>query len=720
MKYALMMAVAVAAADAVAFYPQFGRPTTSLDGEGWTFSFDPDFGDSMRPIVPSSIKTHTGVTIPSAFDVVQPGVVGPRGVGFYRTTTTALKPNHRGRLNFAACAFFCRVFVDGVELGTGPGGHFAGGYSPFWLDVPPSNSSNAREIFVLADNRFNKTTAPTHTGGDFYMYGGITRSVVLHDVGPAGDGPTKPFSPASSSSSSSSYIDFVGVVPVNTSAVNVTLRLRGGAPGSREKVSVRFDQLPSPQAIIVAAGDGELTATVAGVAVPGARPRSPASPALHTVTATVMSNGDAVTMRFGLRTLGISPQGGHLLLNGQPLQLRGVNRHTMTAASGSALTLDEVRRDVALLKKLGANFVRGAHYPQDQRFLDLCDEQGLLVWEETLGPNVVSDDTLSPNFMAAQLTQVEEMVLSSFNHPSIILHGFFNEGPSTNKSACAHGYSVMAAKVRSLVPRSHRLITWASSAKEQDVCFDAADVIAFNEYPGWYTETFDTVNATWAGFAAWAKSHYPSKPFMISETGGGAIFEWRNRTAGPMRQNYTLETGAMAAGGDLDAKNCTWREAAAHCNSTTACVGFTFAAANATPGSDVLQVYFKQALTNINTDARWHSWVKGKARPPKWSQEYQQSLVAADVMSALSLWPVVAGISLWQFSDIKADDGANQACKSCVYSTPYDASTPMNCSVIEASCWRPGGENHKGLVDFWRREKLSFGVVATLYRGVQQ
>ena len=77
--------------------------------------------------------------------------------------------------------------------------------------------------------------------------------------------------------------------------------------------------------------------------------------------------------------------------------------------------------------------------------------------------------------------------------------------------------------------------------------------------------------------------------------------------------------------------------------------------------------------------------------------------------------PRVAGISLWQFMDIKADDGATKSCGSCVYAKPYNASTPMDCAIISAHCWRPGGENHKGLVDLWRRPKRVFASVQKLF-----
>ena len=280
------------------------------------------------------------------------------------------------------------------------------------------------------------------------------------------------------------------MLPLNLTHVNVTVTVcNAGARG--EAVSLAFDGASHVSAWVhvPAAGGGgggsggsTATATAAAVAVPGAKPWHPSSPHLHTVRATVGSSGDAAVARFGLRTLSVTAA-GRFALNGKVLTLKGVNRHTMSAASGAALTLAEVKADVKLLKRLGVNYVRGAHYPQDQRFVDLLDEAGILLWEEALGPQVTSADIASPAFMAAQVLQVREMVRASYSHPSIVFHGFFNEGPADDPAACA-GYSALAREIRSLVPPSHRLVTWASSAKTHDRCFEAADVLSFNECNG--------------------------------------------------------------------------------------------------------------------------------------------------------------------------------------------------------------------------------------------
>ena len=120
--------------------------------------------------------TPHGAAVPSSVDAVPPGILGRRGVAMYRRS---FQQKGRARLQFMGCSFYCRVFVDGKEVGE----HRAGGFVPWWLDLEsPSPSEITRELFVLADNRFNRTTAPLHTGGDFWHYGGLVRSVLLHDL----------------------------------------------------------------------------------------------------------------------------------------------------------------------------------------------------------------------------------------------------------------------------------------------------------------------------------------------------------------------------------------------------------------------------------------------------------------------------------------------------------------------------------------------------------
>eukprot|EP01007_Sphenomonas_quadrangularis_P002956 NODE_523_length_1391_cov_299.526080_g399_i0.p1 GENE.NODE_523_length_1391_cov_299.526080_g399_i0~~NODE_523_length_1391_cov_299.526080_g399_i0.p1 ORF type:complete len:310 (+),score=69.01 NODE_523_length_1391_cov_299.526080_g399_i0:232-1161(+) len=198
--------------------------------------------------------------------------------------------------------------------------------------------------------------------------------------------------------------------------------------------------------------------------------------------------------------------------------------------TATAPTNAQIAADIALLKEVGANYVRGAHYPQDQRWLDACDEVGLYMWVETLGPDVHTQQLQDPYFLKYQKKQIHEVVDSSVNHPSVILWGFFNEATSSDPLACP-GFAESAATFRAR--DSTRLVTWASNEKTRDACFKHADVLSFNDYPGWY-DSRGKVDAPWTIWAEninWATKNFPEKPFTVSETGGGGVWEFKTNAS---------------------------------------------------------------------------------------------------------------------------------------------------------------------------------------------
>jgi len=374
--------------------------------------------------------------------------------------------------------------------------------------------------------------------------------------------------------------------------------------------------------------------------VPNPTPWSLDTPNLHTLQVNLVDSSnkilDSILVRFGLRSISFTKTTGvlpRLTINGNNVKLHGINRHTMWPDTGSALTLEQITTDVNLLKSLGANYVRGAHYPQDPRFLDQCDEKGIAIWEETLGPSVNTKDLLDPYFMKYQIQAVNEMISASINHPCVILHAFYNEGPSNDPKACP-GYNESASAIRARVGNPPtRLVTWASDKKESDVCLPIADVVSFNSYPAWYDHPNDLnyITPYWESEVTWMLRHYPDKPLLISETGAGGIYEWTNST------------------------------------------------------------------------------------DPFWSQGYQSEVVQRDASFAMSN-NSISGLTIWQFGDIKANDGDTKSCGQCLYYPhPPSLSVPWNCEDISTSCGRPGGENHKGVVDFWRRQKASFKTLQAIY-----
>jgi beta-glucuronidase len=227
MKARMWLAIAAAAIIALAsgaagqpFYPHYpARTVRVLDGT-WSYGFGANF--DLARANPAAVPTPSVIAVPVAFDHAPPGIQGPRGTAFFRTTFPAT-PGHDVLLSFQACSFYCKVFVDNQLVGD----HRAGGYVPFWLTVKASAAAT-RELLVLADNRFNATTAPLHIGegSDFVFHGGILRSVIVHEV------PT----------SASTWIRRVEVRTTDLVSRTVTLRvLLGGVPVRSVDLAVAFD-----------------------------------------------------------------------------------------------------------------------------------------------------------------------------------------------------------------------------------------------------------------------------------------------------------------------------------------------------------------------------------------------------------------------------------------------------------------------------------------------
>jgi beta-glucuronidase len=246
----------------------------------------------------------------------------------------------------------------------------------------------------------------------------------------------------------------------------------------------------------------------------------------------------------------------------------------------------------------------------------------------------VAEDIADAYFMKYQTQQITEMMDNAINHASIMLWAFFNEGPSNNKESCV-GYETCANIIKQRDPT--RFVTWASNKLEGDVCLHAADVVSFNSYPGWYGMHSDPAEF-WNKHANNVRAgNFPGslgKPFLISETGAGGIYEWS--------PNHTAA---------------------------------------------------------------------------KWTLAYQSQIVAEDVDVAIQN-SNISGITLWQFFDSKTSDDTENNTHCDYLPNVY----PPICAYINVSAaiHRPGGLNHKGAVDFWRRKKPIYDIVASKYNATQR
>jgi len=330
------------------------------------------------------------------------------------------------------------------------------------------------------------------------------------------------------------YLARLEVLPQSYSPAVVDINVVLGTPFSGDlPLSLSWDDA-NPISINAKAVNG--TAALTGLKVPNANLWNIGAAKLHTVSI-ALSNKDEIKARFGIRVLGVDGAPNHrITINGKVVKLHGHNRHTVFPDVGPSLTLEQIMVDVELLKDLGSNYVRGAHYPQDQRFLDICDEEGIIVWEEALGPAVTTADIQSPYFMQYQIQQINEMISASISHPSVIFWGFFNEGPSSDVNACP-GYQACANAVHAR--DTTRFATWANDNNLSDKCLKYADVISFNQYPGWYNSpgNASAPQAFWSNLIESAAALY-SQPITVSETGCEGLYEWINTTSTLWGQAY--------------------------------------------------------------------------------------------------------------------------------------------------------------------------------------
>ncbi len=492
-------------------FPRFpGRRTVALDGL-WDFAFlgaDVDLArpfDEITPDRPDRLEERAAV--PGCFDTM-PRYAGFRGTAIYRRSF-AVTPGAKALLRFGGVGLWTRVYVDGEPLyeGSYP-------YSPFAVEVPAAESA-VRTLSVLVDNRFDPDRVPLFEPFfDFYAYGGLYRSVEVHEV-------------------PDQYIGRVEVTPLDVQSGKVRIAIYlSRATGETVGGVISFDDGPSSETTFKRM-DG---AYVAEACVPAARPWSPQDPQLHRVRLQV--GGDSIEDRFGLRV--IQANDGQILVNGQAVKLLGVCRHDAHPQFGPALPLQQLVQDLELIRDLGCNFVRGVHYPQDQRFLELCDEKGILVFEETLGwgqreRRFFENDA----FRDGQLLQMRRMIAHSYNHPSVVAWGFLNEGGS-NEEFAVPLYSELIGLAKALDPS--RPVTYASMFPFDDRLFEKADIISVNQYPAWYNGDGPRPLETIAERLDRITSHLAEtgvsrKPVVVSEIGAGAMYGWRD----PHRSRWSEE-----------------------------------------------------------------------------------------------------------------------------------------------------------------------------------
>ena len=455
------------------------RPVESLDGL-WHLSTDAGAFEAYVPGVWERI----------------PALTRYRGVGRYKRTVDVSQPGSL-LLRFGGASHTAQVLWDGCQVG----GHYNAftGFDVLLEDVP----AGAHALEMVVDNRFGEQSA-LHIPNDYYTYGGINRPVELHRVGDA-------------------YIERMAFHAVERDDGGFTAHVRAWVRAVKplRGAEVHFELAGKKGSVALQALQPGVTACVeARLEVGEVRRWNLLDGQLYDLTAQLWMAGapvDDLIDRVGFRTVALD--GERILINGEPARLKGFNRHEDHGQFGCALSVDAMMDDLQLILETGANSVRTCHYPNDPRFLDLCDSLGIAVWEEHHARALPHEILASECFAEQERTCNVEMITQHVNHPCIYVWGVLNECESDT----AFGrelYSDQLSQLRALDPT--RPVTYASCRFFTDICMDLVDIASFNIYPQWYVD--EDVASYLEKLLKWMDENGAgNKPIIISEVGAGGI-----------------------------------------------------------------------------------------------------------------------------------------------------------------------------------------------------
>ena len=412
----------------------------------------------------------------------------------------ALNPGEEAWLEFKGAAYTADVSVNGEALC-----HHEGGFSTFRIKLPELKDENTVEVRV--DNSSNDRVYPQKA--DFTFYGGLYRDVNLIIV---------PASHFELGYCGTSGIKVTPIVNLETKSAALTVETWQNG----EEVTVTVDG----QSKTVPSVDGyaKVEFTIENVHLWDGVD----DPYLYTATATLPS-GDRVSTRFGCRNYKIDPQKG-FILNGRSYPLRGGARHQDCKGVGNALTREHHKQDMEIIRELGANTLRLAHYQHAQEFYDLCDENGIIVWAEI--PYITMH---MKNGRANTLSQMEELIVQCYNHPSIAVWGLSNEitAASPVNDSLIENHRALNDLCHKLDPTRPTTMANVFMLDIDSPLLEIPDVNSYNLYFGWYLGELDQNDDFFDTYHA----KYPNRCIGFSEYGADANPAYQS--AHPEKGDYT-------------------------------------------------------------------------------------------------------------------------------------------------------------------------------------
>ncbi|MBP5373024.1 MAG: glycoside hydrolase family 2 protein [Clostridia bacterium] len=389
-----------------------------------------------------------------------------------------------------------------------------GGYSKFIVDIT-DDLQDENVLEVIADNTPNETVYPQKA--DFTFYGGIYRDVTM-EILPKNRFAYREFAAPS--------IKAYPTVEGSNGELIVSVNVEGEG-------DVEIKVLDA-EGNVVACGKPDEKIIIENVHLWN----SVKDPYLYTVKAALSVDGavvDETEANIGFRTFKVDADKG-FILNGEVYPLRGVCRHQDRPKIGNAISKAEHEEDIALIKEIGANTIRLAHYQHDDYFYDLCDKEGFVVWAEI--PYISKH---MPTANANTESQMNELIAQLFNHPCIVVWGISNEITIVNKNQAdmVENHKRLNELCHKLDPSRLTTVACYAMCGHTNKSAHITDIVSWNLYLGWYTP-FMWLNRVWFWLF---RLLYPKRPIGMSEYGAEAMTNLHS--VSPRRGDNTEEYQAV-------------------------------------------------------------------------------------------------------------------------------------------------------------------------------
>ena len=465
-------------------------------------------GEALAPVA----LPHTW----NAFDGQDGGADYWRGIGTYQIDLPNPTKGLKQYIEIQGANHVATVYCNGRELGT-----HKGGFSTFRYDLTAAMKPEGNVLTVVVTNGVSDIYPQN---ADFTFYGGLYRDVNFIEVNETHfdlllDGTNAVF-----------------VTPHNVGKTRVDL-----FPVNAEGCTIKVD-LKDAEGNVVGSATTEASEH-AHVLIDVKNPhlwQGLEDPYLYTCEAKIYKGVDflkllpldEVTVSYGYRSFHVNPDNG-FHLNGKSLPLHGVARHQDRLDKGWAISKADHEEDIALIKELGANTIRLAHYQHDQYFYDLCDKTGFVLWAEI---PFISQFIPTQEAYNNTISQMTELVAQNYNHPAICFWGISNEILiGEDREDLRQNLRDLHELAKSMDPSRLTTMAQVSMTPMDSEHNYITDVTSYNHYFGWYVGDVED-NGPWLD-----KFHamHPDKCLGVSEYGAENILTWH--TAEPDNHDYTEE-----------------------------------------------------------------------------------------------------------------------------------------------------------------------------------